>query len=137
MPNNKKEKNRLHENEEISVGTAQMRKKLITNKFLQMMTCSKKSNEKEQAGSYRNSRKQIPAFKKDQETLSTNLSINDVNIEQRKSIESLTSDIDMGHKKLTEREPVNMELDNDYFYDTFGDSGKDYDSIATKVSTTS
>ncbi|CAG8552098.1 7636_t:CDS:2 [Funneliformis mosseae] len=44
------------------------------------MTHSKKSNEKEQAGLHRNSCKQTPAFEKDQETLSTNLSINDVNI---------------------------------------------------------
>ncbi|CAG8584320.1 16484_t:CDS:2 [Funneliformis mosseae] len=70
------------------------------------MTCSKKSNKKEQA-------------------------------EQRKSIKSLTSDIDIRYKKLTEREPIDMELDNDYFDDTFRDSEKDHSSIATKVLTTS
>ncbi|CAG8684536.1 7285_t:CDS:2 [Funneliformis caledonium] len=113
MLNNKKGKNRLHENEEISVGTAQMQKKPITNKFSQMMTCS-----------HRNSREQTPTFEKDQETLSTNLSINDVNMKRRKSIELLTSDIDMRSRKSTEREPVDMELDNDYFDDIFGDFEK-------------
>ncbi|CAG8487349.1 582_t:CDS:2 [Funneliformis mosseae] len=90
-----------------------MWKKSITNKFSQMITCSKKSNEKEQAGSHKNLRKQTLTFEKNQEILSTNLLINDINMKQRKSIESLTSDIDIG------------------------DSGKDYGSIATKVLTTS
>ncbi|CAG8749853.1 3563_t:CDS:1, partial [Funneliformis caledonium] len=116
---------------------AQMQKKPITNKFLQMMTRSKKSNEKEQAGLHRNSREQTPAFEKDQETLSTNLSINDVNMKRRKSIKSLTSDIDIGCRKSTERESVDMELNNDYFDNTFGDSEKDHGSIATKILITS
>ena len=78
MPNNKKGKGKLHEDEEVSVGTAQIRKKSV-NKFSQMMTRSKKSNE-EQAGSRRNSREQTPVAEKDQETLPTNLSQSDVDM---------------------------------------------------------
>ena len=64
MPNNKKGKKKLHENKEVSVGMAQMRKKSNVNKFSQMMTHNKKSNE-EQAGSHRNSREQTPVTDKD------------------------------------------------------------------------
>jgi len=143
MPNNKKGKSKLHEDEEVSVGTAQMRKK-TGNKFSQMMTRSKKSNEEqEQAGSRRNSREQTPVVEKDQETLPTNLSQSSVDMVRRKSNESLTSDVTMVRRKSNEslmsdvtmgqrksnkslssdinvaqrksKELTYMELDNDYF----------------------
>ena len=128
MPNNKKGKSKSHEDEDVSVGTAQMRKKTV-NKFSQMMTRSSKKSE-EQAGSRRNSREQTPVVEKDQETLPINLSqtsvdmvrrksneslSSDVNMAQRKSNESLSSDVNMAQRKSTEKEPMYMELDNDYF----------------------
>ncbi|CAG8755538.1 15739_t:CDS:1, partial [Funneliformis caledonium] len=58
-------------------------------------------------------------------------------MERRKSIESLTSNMDIGCRKSTEREPVDMKLDNNYYDDTFRDSKKDHGSIATKVLITS
>ena len=113
MLNNKKGKIKLHENEEVSVGTAQMRKKSNVNKFSQMMTRNKKSNE-EQAGSRRNSREQTPVTDRDQGILPTNLSQNDV---ASNASDVVSGDVDMRRKSIesvtTEREL--MELDNDYF----------------------
>src|ERR1044072_6736402 len=39
----------------------------------------------------------------------------DVNMAQRKSNESLSSDVNMAQRKSTEKEPMYMELDNNYF----------------------